>query len=71
LVLPDFRCELNSADRDRRCIEAFETQHRSDPLLDAAMVLLRRLARNLANRRSSGCSMLDLKSMPVGGLFFC
>jgi hypothetical protein len=40
LTFSDFRCELNSADGDRRRLETFEAQHRSDPLLYATVVLL-------------------------------
>jgi hypothetical protein len=39
-MLPDFRREFNSADRDRRCLESLKPQHRSDPLFHAAVVLL-------------------------------
>src|SRR5882757_5397608 len=48
LVLPDFRCEFNTADGDCRCIEALEAQHRSDPLFDPAMVLFNSIIKILA-----------------------
>jgi hypothetical protein len=41
LLLPDFCCEFNSADSDRRCLESLKPQHRTDPLFYAPVGLVR------------------------------
>ncbi len=39
LLFPNFLCKFDAAYRCCRCVESLETDHRSNPLFDAAMIL--------------------------------
>lgn|GEM_PF-4194304 len=48
LLFPNFHCKFNTAYRYCRCVESLEPEHRSNPLFDAAMILLHQVVQVLA-----------------------
>jgi hypothetical protein len=61
LLLPDFCCEFNSADSDRRCLESLKPQHRTDLLLNAAVVWLNSVIKILARRDADSLRHLSCR----------
>jgi hypothetical protein len=51
-MLLNFLHKLDTADRHCRAFEPFESEHRSDPLLDAPMILLDRTRTRFGKRPS-------------------
>src|SRR5690242_14160864 len=45
--------KLDAADRDRCCVESFESEHRSDSVFDSAMILLHNIIQVLAGSYSN------------------
>jgi hypothetical protein len=47
LLFPNFLCKFDAAYRYSRCVESLQPEHRSNPLLDAAMILLHHIVQVL------------------------
>jgi hypothetical protein len=52
-MFPNLLCKLDVADRDRRCLESFESEHRSYPVFDSAVILLHNTIQVLAGADSN------------------
>jgi hypothetical protein len=46
--LPDFRCQFDSANGDRRVVESFESKHLPNPLFHSPMLLFDEIVQVLA-----------------------
>ena len=47
-MLPNLLGKLDAADRYRRRLESFESEHRSNPVFNSAMILLHNIVQVLA-----------------------
>src|SRR5438270_7556555 len=52
-MFSDLLCKLDAADRDCCRVESFESEHRSNPVFDAAMILLHHIIQVLAGSYSN------------------